>query len=732
MDARGLLAKPDETLLEHLKKVVEEGRKIAHFLGLSPEMREKALLACLFHDLGKATESFQAKMRGERGRAYPHPLASLPFIIVTGNLSDPLSLAAAAAVLTHHSPLNKDLYREFKDKSADYVSEETLKDLLQGLSDLLDKYELGDHFPLYESLKLIRLYNKRPALLLEQNLRWEGETKTLRLIFKELPSQEYAAIKTVLMLADWLISSRKFSAEDLFLFEGENKLKAYLSQKNLTLREFQHKMSQLTEKRVWLRAPTGTGKTEALLLWANDAERIIYLLPTQATANAMWKRLRAIYGEDKVGLAHGRAGYILRKEIEEEPLDFKLWASVFAKPVVVATVDQYLLAHLQGRHWEIRRTLAKNSALIMGEIHSYDPYTLGLLKAALEKEPPYKLALASATLPEFLISLLGEGPLVEAEKNLWKRKRHKIILHSDYLDHYISQIIEEARKGHKVLVIVNTVAKAQEIYQLLYGLLKNKISYLDESLLQLLHARFAFKDRWRKEEKLQNPPPATILISTQIVEVSLDISFDVLFTEIAPIDALVQRLGRVNRRGDNPPAPVHVFLEWYPGSEKIYGKNILEISTEILRDIQSEPSDGEWVQATNELYRKLVFSPAYQKDLQEGEKTLKEIQHILGCYTIDLSDEELQKKFTTRKGQLSVEVLPYIFKDQVYTLKEQGELWRLVEFLVPVPLWWLGTYPQWFSKDEDLAVYWTDLHYDEKVGLRLPGEEESPSGAEIC
>ncbi|NNG65735.1 CRISPR-associated helicase Cas3' [Caldanaerobacter subterraneus] len=731
MDAGELLAKPDETLLEHLKKVAEEGRKIAHFLELSPEMRKKALLACLFHDLGKATESFQAKMRGERGRAYPHPLASLPFIIVTGNLSDPLSLAAAAAVLTHHSPLNKDLYRDFKDKSADYVSEETLKDLLQELSDLIDEYQPGDHFPLYKSLKLINSYNKRPALLLEQNLRFGGETKTLRLIFKELPSQEYAAIKTVLMLADWVVSSRKFSAEDLFLFEGGNKLKAYLGQKNLTLRKFQRKMSQLAEKRVWLRAPTGTGKTEALLLWANDAKRIIYLLPTQATANAMWKRLRAIYGEDKVGLAHGRAGYILRKEMEEGPLDFKLWASVFAKPIVVATLDQYLMAHLQGRHWEIRKSLAKNSALIIDEIHSYDPYTLGLLKAALEQEPPYKLALASATLPEFLISLLGKGPLVEAEESLWKRKRHKIILHSDRLDNSVSQIVEEALKGKKVLVIVNTVAKAQEIYQLLYQFLKNE-TCLDESLLQLLHARFAFKDRWEREEKLQNPPSGTILISTQIVEVSLDISFDVLFTEIAPIDALVQRLGRINRRGDNPPAPVHVFLEWYPGSEKIYGRDILEISTEILKDTQSEPTDGEWVQATNELYEKVFSSPAYLKDLQEGEKTLKEIQEILGCYTIDLSDEELQKKFTTRKGQLSVEVLPYTFKDHVYTLKEQGELWRLVEFLVPVPLWWLGVYPQRFSKDEDLAVYWTDLFYDGKVGLRLPGEEETPSGAEIC
>jgi len=728
MDARVLLAKPDETLLEHLEKVTEEGRKIARFLGLSPEMREKALLACLFHDLGKATESFQAEMRGERGRAYPHALASLPFIIAM----DHRHLAAAAAVLTHHSPLGKDLYRELQDKPADYVEEETLKALLQELSCLLNKYSIKEDLPVCEALKLIKAYKYAPGLLLEENLKFGEEVKTLRLMLKELPPQEYATIKTVLMLADWVVSSKKFSAEDLFLFDGQSRLKAHLTQKNWTLREFQRKITQIPERRVWLRAPTGTGKTEALLLWAGNAERIIYLLPTQATANAMWKRLRAVYGEDKVGLAHGRAGYILRKEIEEEPLDFKLWASVFAKPVVVATLDQYLLAHLQGKHWEIRRTLAKNSALIIDEIHSYDPYTLGLLKAALEKEPPYKLALASATLPEFLISFLGKGPLVEAEKDLWERKRHRIILHPDRLDNHLSKIIEEARKGHKVLVIINTVAKAQEVYQRLYELLENEI---EQPPLQLLHARFAFKDRWEKEEKLQKPSPGTILIATQIVEVSLDISFDVLFTEIAPIDALVQRLGRVNRRGDTSPAPVHVFLEWYPKSEEIYGRNILEISTEILKHMPSQPTDGEWVEATNKLYEKAVSDPAYQEDLEEGRKTLEKIQDILGCYTIDLSDEKLQEKFVTRKGQLSVEVLPCLFKDQVYALKEQGELWRLVEFLVPVPLQsllrWLRKYPQWFSKDEDLSVYCTNLHYDEKMGLRSPREEESSYGAEI-
>ena len=108
------------------------------------------------------------------------------------------------------------------------------------------------------------------------------------------------------------------------------------------------------------------------------------------------------------------------------------------------------------------------------------------------------------------------------------------------------------------------------------------------------------------------------------------------------------------------------------------------------------------------------------------------MQRILGCYTIDLSDEEMQKKFTTRKGQLSVEVLPQALKDEAFALKERGELWRLVVLLVPVPVYWLPAFSHWFSPLSDLGVFLTDLSYSEEMGLMPPGEGEAPSGMEIC
>ena len=730
MDELILLGKPDVPLLSHLKEVIEQGKILASYLGLSPALEKRALLACAFHDVGKATKSFQDYMRRKRGRSYPHALASFPFALAVELYTLQASLLAAAAVLSHHSPLGPEVYRGYKDgKPPDYVGHKALASFLEEVTSLLREIIKENNFPNAQVLlDFFKKTGENPASLLEEVFSWGAEQKSLRGLLKELPSRDFADVKTVLQLADWVASSGKARAKDLFLHRGRNLMLAGI--KDIKLRSFQKKASEMKGEKLWLRAPTGTGKTEALLLWAGDTGRLLYLLPTQATANAMWKRLKKIYGEENVGLAHGRAGYILRKEQEEDPLDVRLWSSVFAKPVVVGTLDQYLMANLQGRHWEIRRSLARRATIVLDEIHSYDPYTLGLLQEALAQEPPARLAFASATLPEFLPELLGRGPLLEAEAPLWQRRRHELRLCVEPIDSALEEILLLAKEGKRVLVIANTVRKAQEIYQALqeHG----------DCQAHILHSRFAFRDRWKKEEQVGETPRGTILVATQIVEVSLDISYDVLFTEVAPIDALVQRLGRVNRRGITsegiiaPPAPVFIFLDWDKGSERIYGREMLTWSKDILDDISQHPTDGEWVKATNKLYEIQISSPSYQEDLWEGQQTLREVQRILGCYTIDLSDEEMQKKFTTRKGQLSVEVLPQALKDEAFALKERGELWRLVELLVPVPVYWLPAFSHWFSPLSDLGIFLTDLPYSEEMGLMPPGEGEAPSGMEIC
>lgn len=732
-----LLAKPDQSLLEHTRNVLRLGEHLARRLDLEENLKLKSLIACALHDVGKATDHFQSYIRtNATGRArqqvYPHALASLPFVLIAerkvgkrfGWTVD--SLHATAAVLSHHSPLGARVYKDY-DKPLYHPQ---LEEVLRQIWDVLCEYcprlpPFEDVFAEWDN----RSGQKLSALLDVPISTVDGEPRTLRGLLQGLPTREFAEVKTVLHLADWLASSKQAEVSNLFLQDGRQKVVHLMNCLKVdSWREYQRQCAHMHGDVLWLRAPTGSGKTEALLLWAGDAERIIYLLPTQATANAMWHRLQNVYGEQHVGLAHGRASYILRQQHgrqkvvhmlpDEEPLDIRLFGSVFAKPVTVATLDQYLLAHLNGRHWEERRTLVRRSVLILDEIHAYEPYTLGMLAEALSCERPARLALASATLPSRLLDLLPAGQIVEAEKSLWERKRHRLILRKGNLLDGVGEAVEAAKQGKRVLIVANTVADAQSLYR-----------QLDEQYgweqLHLLHARFVLRHRQEKERQVRDVPSGTIFVATQVVEVSLDINYDMLLTEIAPVDALIQRMGRVNRYGDKPPAPVHVFASCGEGAEKVYGQETLQTGLCLLEALPELPTDRDLAEATEALYQQITASPAWKSELQEGRQTVEKVQDILGCYTIDLSDDEMRSRFTARRGSLSIEVIPEQFVPEAYQMRQNGQGWRMAELLVPVPIYWLKQYRQAFTPSVDLGVYITQLQYDSHKGLTgcpSPGE----------
>ena len=714
-----LLAKPDVPLLAHLEEVTRLGAELAERMRLPAFLRAKALLACALHDLGKGTRDFQDHVRDKRKKAYPHALASLPFVLLAENLMAQHygwaghRLEATAAVLTHHSPLGPELYKGFG--KPDYVLE-FFPELLGAIWALLDSHNvkgLPEVATFWRSLQPL-LVNS-PAGLLDESLPFDGENRTLRGILQSQPTEDFARVKTVLHLSDWLASAKTPELGRIFLSGGASRAEAHVQRLGAPLRAFQKKAAETRSEVLWLRAPTGTGKTEALLLWCGDTERLIYLLPTQATTNAMWKRLRRIYGEDAIGLAHGRAGYVIRHEAEEEPMDARLFGSVFAKPVTVATLDQYLLAHLHGRHWEERRTLARRATLVLDEIHAYEPYTLGLLLEALERERPRRLALASATLPDSLLQLFPQGELVEAEPDLWERSRHRMELRDGtLLEDGLDDAVEFARQGRSVLVVANTVHDAQDLYRRL----QEVYSWPRRTLL---HSRFVFRDRRAKEAQVESPSPGMIVIATQVVEVSLDISYDVLVTELAPVDALVQRMGRVNRRGEQKLAPVVVYRQWSRRSAQVYGRELLCWSLEILNKLPGAPTDADLVEAVHALYRHVTATEGWQRELEEGRRTLKEVREALGCCTIDLSDEKMRQRFTARHGAVSVEVLPAEFVEELYRLRESGEEWRIPELLVPVPVYWLRQ-REFFTAAEGLRCIQTSLPYDPDYGLREPGE----------
>jgi CRISPR-associated endonuclease/helicase Cas3 len=188
-------------------------------------------------------------------------------------------------------------------------------------------------------------------------------------------------------------------------------------------------------------------------------------------------------------------------------------------------------------------------------------------------------------------------------------------------------------------------------------------------------------------------------------------------------------MGRVNRKGEQKqPAPVHLLAQYDPRSEYLYGKPLLEKTLTLLNRLPPEPTNRDLCEASDQLYEELWGTEPFQKELQEGEQALKEVQQICGCYTIDLNDEQMRRRFATRKGEIQIVVLPEQFLQEAYQLREQKQLWRLPELLVPVPYWWLLRFSERFYLARDLGVPITTLPYDDQIGLHHPlSELEAPS-----
>lgn len=362
-----------------------------------------------------------------------------------------------------------------------------------------------------------------------------------------------------------------------------------------------------------IEAPTGSGKTEAALAYASRllaegvAESIIFALPTQATANAMFDRLlevtEKLYHDSNLLLAHGKARFneqfINLKNIagKRSPQDSKHeteasvqcseWLSqsrkrVFLGQVGVCTIDQVLISVLPVKHKFVRSFGLGKSILIVDEVHAYDSYMYGLLEGVLKKQKQMhgSAILLSATLPnhqkQSIVSAWGGMPdsqegekpyplithqsqslpayfeLSEIEQIQLEQQSRQVqvdvVEHADlqFDDGLLDQVIHAANGGANVVLICNLVADAQNTARRLHE--------LGGMNVDIFHSRFRFTDRQHKEKAVMHDygdgsqrKQGGILVATQVVEQSLDLDFDWMLTQLCPMDLLFQRLGRLHR-----------------------------------------------------------------------------------------------------------------------------------------------------------------------------------------
>jgi CRISPR-associated endonuclease/helicase Cas3 len=343
-------------------------------------------------------------------------------------------------------------------------------------------------------------------------------------------------------------------------------------------------------------APMGEGKTELAFLAhlrlqrANSHRGLYVALPTKATGNALFDRtltfLQSFAADESldIQLIHGGAAW--SEQIQKlrgifgspgEAVTSSAWFSQRRRPLLshygVGTIDQALFATLNVKHHFVRLWGLANRVIVLDEVHAYDWYTGGLIESLLRWLKPLgcSVVLMSATLPrERRNSLLRAWdrtlPIPEPttyprllladnngirEESFESRPLPSIYLDSvdEGLDAIAALAINKLVNGGDGAIIVNTVDRAQQLFQTLRDTLE------EDTKLYLFHARFPADSRAEREHAVLKRFGAAcdkrdgraLLIATQVAEQSLDIDFDFMITDLAPVDLVLQRAGRLHR-----------------------------------------------------------------------------------------------------------------------------------------------------------------------------------------
>jgi len=381
-------------------------------------------------------------------------------------------------------------------------------------------------------------------------------------------------------------------------------------------------------------APTGSGKTEFALLWAARREKkLIYTLPLRVALNDLFCRFKsedereAYFDENFVNILHSTS-FIEYLKGENEGKDVDVGAKVsgtkiLSSPLLLTTPDQVFLSSLKYYGFDKLLSIYPLSAIVIDEIQAYNPEMAAVIIKTLEmiRKLHGNLLIITATFPPYfeeflkeyhqldLKEIIKEKIISEDEIKNYSVKRHKTKLIDKSLFDYEPTLtpkkegFEEIKNliknnpNKNIMILVNNVGKAIEVYKLLTQYYKNSKNkegkkrkeiqelFMDLELenIELLHSRMIEKEKSeriarikktieelenkRKNKEKIEPKDRAILVTTQIVEASVDVDFDILITEISPIDSQIQRWGRVwrNRKDEE-----RKQIEYSEKKENIY------------------------------------------------------------------------------------------------------------------------------------------------------------------
>ena len=389
--------------------------------------------------------------------------------------------------------------------------------------------------------------------------------------------------------------------------------------------------------KIVLIAPTGSGKTEFALLWAkNRGKKLLYTLPLRAALNDLYSRFgdekNGYFNEEYLAILHstsfieyirgGLADLQLNVETKEAA------SRLLSLPLILSTPDQVFLSSLKYYGFDKLISIYPLSSIVIDEIHAYTPEMIAVILQTLKiiEQLEGDILIMTATFPPYLREFINESrgfKIIDVgnedvktmvknynirrhrveiiDKKIFRysenKEESKVVVDNEALEK-IKEIVKE-NENKNVLIIVNTVGKAVELFKCIESLVEREIN-VRQGNLYLLHSRLLEKEKKKRiaeiKEKLEKKGKGEnvggiLLIATQVIEASVDIDFDILITEISPIDSQIQRWGRIYRNRDTDYSESHpnifVFtnIENDRGTLSIYERNSIEKTIEVLKGI---------------------------------------------------------------------------------------------------------------------------------------------------
>lgn len=742
----------DQTLAEHtwevLARLADQYRLRPHLADQLHDTRlwHRMYWGCFLHDFGKAAQGFQERLQENppenewsKGK-HRHEVLSLAFLDWLFPLGHVDRLPVICIIASHHKDA-LDIFGKYgascrngdAQRRVQFLVNQLAPATVQVLWDWLNDYSLKWQ----QKLGLPVLETITPAHF--ERFGTDAICQALDEYSDYLLQYEDGLLSTETLIADFHFRGLIFTA-DHSASAGSPKFPAMqfdmsYAQKPMlkrTPRSHQIEAQAQSEGSCIMIAPTGSGKTEAALLWVarqmeyRNAARLFYTLPYQASMNAMAKRLCERYfetsltdpGNEMVTIQHSRALLKLYQDMmeadERQPKDARAEAKRLrglAKlnyfPVQVFSPYQMLKAAYSLKGYESLLVDYTDALFIFDEIHAYEPARLALIiewMGWLARHCRARFLVMTATLPPLVQARLQEALAVPestiitaSPEDFVAAQRHTVrLLEGNLLDRVSSYVEQDIEADRAVLVCCNLVAEAQQVYDRL----QERLNLQPEQNIMLLHSRFNGADRNQKEKMIGEavgvPIPREkrrypfVLVATQVVEVSLDVDFDTLYTDPAPLEALVQRFGRVNRgRTDKNLCPVHVFQEpSNPNPEREssfipYDETLVRESLRVLAEhcANREIDEAQVTAMLGEIYAVESIHQRWQGEYHKAATDFRDaILRIMRPYqsaTID-TKRDFYEMFD------GIEVLPTCFVDQYYDAIENHNYFTASSYLVNI------------------------------------------------